>query len=386
MTFSFRYRRIFWLFGILLAALRVGGQDDAASRREAIEGMYPIMMQAMEAKNFGRARNICDQAILWEPQNPVHHYNLACIEAQAGGTRLPYAFGALELSVALGFDEPEHMMADPDLAPLRADPRFNELVRKTTNNANAGIALGAITIPAPSSRTSPAPTTPTASHDGSSIVTPVPASFSEGIPTGFYFTTRYWMETRTLEKAAWYFAPGGTVYRNVYQGFSSDELAAQAGEPGRTKLDGHVMEITWPDGKKERSDIEREGNGFIWNRAIFSAVQPYADASEVVGDYEGAEALRVGGDAVALGKRLELRADGTFRWDAVSFTATKPSGQLSESASGAVTGNWRLDGFSLILKDTQGNELRRIAFPYDDELTTQKPDRLFFGGLMFKKR
>src|SRR5687767_10161562 len=54
----------------------VEAQNDPASRRAAIEGMYPIMMHAMETKNFGRARNICDQAIMWEPQNPVHHYNL----------------------------------------------------------------------------------------------------------------------------------------------------------------------------------------------------------------------------------------------------------------------------------------------------------------------
>src|SRR3954471_12372868 len=132
--------------------IAVSAQEDFASRRAAIEGMYPIMIAALEAKNFGRARNICDQAIIWEPQNPVHHYNLACIEAQAGGARLPYAFGALELAIALGFNDADHMRLDPDLAPIRSDPRFTELLRKTTNNASADLAIAAITIPPPSAK------------------------------------------------------------------------------------------------------------------------------------------------------------------------------------------------------------------------------------------
>src|ERR1041384_6413932 len=96
-------------------------QNDPESRREAIEAIYPVMIAALEAKNFGRARNICDQAIIWEPQNPVHHYNLACIEAQAGGARLPYAMGALELAVALGFNDELHLKNDPDLVPLHSN-------------------------------------------------------------------------------------------------------------------------------------------------------------------------------------------------------------------------------------------------------------------------
>jgi len=105
-------------------------QNDAASRREAIDLMYPVMISALETKNFSRARKICDQVILWEPQNPVHHYNLACIEAQAGGPRLPYALGALDLSIALGFDDVDHLKTDPDLAPLHGDPKFADLIRK----------------------------------------------------------------------------------------------------------------------------------------------------------------------------------------------------------------------------------------------------------------
>src|SRR5687767_4918289 len=103
MRFVFRCVWGTGLVAVGLFATSVFAQNDAASRRAAIEGMYPVMIGALEAKNFGRARNICEQAIVWEPQNPVHHYNLACIEAQAGGTRIAYAWGALELAIALGF-------------------------------------------------------------------------------------------------------------------------------------------------------------------------------------------------------------------------------------------------------------------------------------------
>src|SRR4030095_7313830 len=102
------------------------------------------MLHALETKNFGRARNICDQAILWEPQNPVHHYNLACIEAQAGGTRLPYAFGALELSVALGFNDAQFLQTDPDLEPLRGDARFADLIRKIVLTASVGDSVASM--------------------------------------------------------------------------------------------------------------------------------------------------------------------------------------------------------------------------------------------------
>src|SRR5688572_12818527 len=112
-------RKLMFLLALVVGVSSVQAQDDAASRRAAIEAMYPVMIKALEAKAYGRARNICDQAILWEPQNPTHHYNLACIEAQAG--RLPQAVGALELAVALGFNDAKHMQADPDLAPLRGE-------------------------------------------------------------------------------------------------------------------------------------------------------------------------------------------------------------------------------------------------------------------------
>lgn len=127
---------------LLFVALAFFGGAGAASaqvqspeRRAEIEAIYPVMIQALEAGNFGQARNICDQVILWEPLNPVHHYNLACIEARAGAHRLRHAFDALEKSAALGFNDVATLQSDPDLSALRNTTKFAEIARTIVQNA-----------------------------------------------------------------------------------------------------------------------------------------------------------------------------------------------------------------------------------------------------------
>jgi hypothetical protein len=354
-------------------------QDDAQSRREAIEAIYPVMIAALEAKNFGRARNICDQAIIWEPQNPVHHYNLACIEAQAGGARLPYAMGALELAVALGFNDELHLKNDPDLVPLHSNPRFADLVRKVAHNASADAALAAIEIPDTSTKHAPSPTTNVTDE-------PAKPAFNQGVPVGLYFMTRYWPGTHTLEKAAWYFAPDGTVYQNIEDGFSRDSLAAHVGPKGNATSKGRQLEVTWSDGKKSTSDVERDGAGFAWDMGIFTPVTAYENTSDIVGVYEGGESIGTGGTSAAVSQRLELRADGTFTWSGVSFVgADAKARHVNANRSNESRGRWQLSGYALILTDTSGAVWRRIAFPCDDEKTPNKPERMFFGGILYKR-
>src|SRR5688572_28933831 len=168
-------RFILLLFLFVVQTSRQSAQDDPVSRRAAIDAMYPVMMGALEAKNYGRARNICDQAIIWEPQNPIHHYNLACIEARAGGARIIHALSALELSEALGFDDVSHMHNDADLVSLRDETRFQAVVKKLIASTGIGFkpakpstppAAGAAGANAPAARSgtgtpSPSESTPT---------------------------------------------------------------------------------------------------------------------------------------------------------------------------------------------------------------------------------
>ena len=352
-------------------------QNDPASRRAAIEAIYPLMIQALETKNYGRARNICEQAIAWEPQNPLHHYNLACIEAQVGGSRLPIALGELQLAVALGFDEAAHLQNDPDLVPLHSDPKFATIIRNVAHNASAAAAQPAIVIP-PAPSQAAAPTI--AATDGSGLFEqPAAAAFKDGVPVGLYLMSRYFPLTRTAELLAWYFAPDGRVYQNLRHGFSADDLAAHAGPRGQVRANGHQLEIRWSDGKETKADLERDGTGFIWDRGIFTAIGPFENPAAVAGIYEGDEPTA--GAPPTLPTRLELRADGTFVWTGAALST---AGTPQAGASLNSRGRWELRGCSLILTAENAPPLRRLALPSDDEKTTIKPDRMFFGGAMYR--
>ena len=379
-------------FLLVIQTARLGAQDDPVSRRAAIDAMYPVMMNALEAKNYGRARNICDQAIIWEPQNPVHHYNLACIEARAGGARIPHALSALELSVALGFDDVSHMQNDADLVSLRDEPRYQAVVKKLiattgigfkpadTPDARAAGSAGARAPVAKAGPGAPSPSESTATAGPASE--PVVAAFREGVPVGLYFMTRFWASNGSLEKSAWYFAPDGNVYQNLEHGFSREDLAAHTGRQGRATLNGSDLVVTWTDGKPTKSKLQRDTTGFKWSAGIFTPVVPFAHAAEIAGTYEGGESLGGGANGVAVSKQLELRADGSFEWQGIAFTGT--AGERTRVTTGSTrgsTGRWELAGFSLKLTDASGRVLRRIVFPNDDQATPLKPDRMFFGGL-----
>lgn len=216
---------------------------------------------------------------------------------------------------------------------------------------------------------------------------PAKAQYADGVPVGLYFMTRFWPATSSLEKAAWYFAPDGSVYEKLAFGFSREDLAAHTGRRGTARLDGAKLEITWADGKKRASKLERSRGGFIWEMGNFTPVQPFANAAELAATYTGGESVSGGGANVAVSKTLELRADGSFRWDRVSFVgSTSQTTRLSAGSSGATTGTWSASAFSLTLTDSAGTVLRRIAFPYDDDKTPLKPDRIFFGGIMYKRQ
>ncbi len=60
------------------------------------------------------------------PENATVHYNLACSLALLG--RKDSALDALERAIQLGYSDPEHLLSDDDLASLRQEERFRDLV------------------------------------------------------------------------------------------------------------------------------------------------------------------------------------------------------------------------------------------------------------------
>lgn len=216
---------------------------------------------------------------------------------------------------------------------------------------------------------------------------PAAAKMSNGNPVGVYFMTRYW--SGNLEKAAWYFTPDGKVYQNLDSGFSEAELAAHKGPQGTFKVAGSEMEVTWAKGKPSKSAMEIDKANpdcFMWDMGSFIPVKPFEKAADAAGTYEGGESLSHAGNKVIVSKKLELRADGTFSWEGVSIVSGETGqSKLEAGATGATTGTWKLEGFTLTL-DGGGKTIRRICFPFDEEKTPIKPDWMFFGGLLYKKK
>lgn len=219
---------------------------------------------------------------------------------------------------------------------------------------------------------------------------PAPAKVQHGRPEGLYFMTRYWISTHSLEKAVWYFSADGKVYQNLEHGFSEADLAAHKGPKGTYKRSEKELEIAWSDGKTAKSEVEidkADPRCFMWDMGSFCPVSAFENAAAAAGTYEGGESLSGSGNSVIVSKTLKLGADGKFTWEGVSFVqGTTDQSTLSAGASGATTGNWTLDSYTITLTGSDGKTLRMIAFPYDDEKTPLKPDWMFFGGMMYRKQ
>jgi Flp pilus assembly protein TadD len=70
------------------------------------------------------------------PDNPTAHYNLACSLALTGA-HAP-AIESLRQAIELGYDDPDFLSQDEDLAALRGDSRFQELLQRLRERALGG--------------------------------------------------------------------------------------------------------------------------------------------------------------------------------------------------------------------------------------------------------
>ncbi|MBK9302316.1 MAG: hypothetical protein IPM94_00015 [bacterium] len=72
------------------------------------------------------ARELIAEALRRRPDDPLLHYNAACVAARL--TEPAAALDAARAAVASGFDDPRRLREDPDLGALRADPGFVHLI------------------------------------------------------------------------------------------------------------------------------------------------------------------------------------------------------------------------------------------------------------------
>jgi hypothetical protein len=194
----------------------------------------------------------------------------------------------------------------------------------------------------------------------------------------------YWIATRHLEEAAWYFAPDGQVYAGLETGLSARDLAAHEGRRGTYAATGDVLRVTWADGATvERAMEDVSAEGFTWDMRLFAAVPPLSGDRPIAGTYTGGSSLSLGGTTTHVSTTLELRADGTYTRHGAAAVS---SDDYDAGGTGAVHGTWHVEGYTLTLSEDGGETRGLLAFPWDDEETPAYPDRLFVGGEMYTRQ
>jgi hypothetical protein len=123
----------------LLFATQLAGAQTTSTSLDA------QAMSAYEAKDYGKAGQLIDQA-LRARQHPKasDYYNAACMWAMAGNA--DKAFGYLSQANKVGYDDVAHLRTDSDLINLHPDRRWQPLLAKldaavALANAHVNLAL-----------------------------------------------------------------------------------------------------------------------------------------------------------------------------------------------------------------------------------------------------
>lgn len=87
------------------------------------------------AFQYEQALAAADELVAAAPGASVAHYNRACALARL--RRRGDALDTLERAIDAGWRQSDHSAIDPDLAPLRADPRFGALLERMRSRAAA---------------------------------------------------------------------------------------------------------------------------------------------------------------------------------------------------------------------------------------------------------
>jgi len=125
----------------LLTPLALVGAAAAGSLEEQareLARMNEDVHRLFAERAYEKAEELCRRLVYLTPDQPGPHYNLACALARQGKTQ--EALAALEMAVLKGFGDPDHVLADEDLASLRPEARFARCVAKARENARTAEA------------------------------------------------------------------------------------------------------------------------------------------------------------------------------------------------------------------------------------------------------
>jgi tetratricopeptide (TPR) repeat protein len=106
---------------------------EAAGSKAAANEMLKIAIAKMAQGKLDDAEKELEAARARAPQQPLVYYNMAVLRLKQA--RTDDALKQFEASFMAGFSHFKEMDSDPDLAAMRADPRFAELVKKYRKGA-----------------------------------------------------------------------------------------------------------------------------------------------------------------------------------------------------------------------------------------------------------
>jgi predicted esterase len=127
---------------------RADGETCAPNAKKQAEELESEIGELFAAGKYEEAAEKCRAEIALVPEQFGPQYNLACALARLG--KKDDALAALTKSVELGFEDPEHMKVDEDLANVRDEKPFADLVAKAVENdkkAEAGTYDPGIAVP-----------------------------------------------------------------------------------------------------------------------------------------------------------------------------------------------------------------------------------------------
>jgi hypothetical protein len=130
--------------GIVMAAAAIGADDKPTQPAKppcvfdlpALAMLERTVAGLMAQKDYGKAETLLNQVLKQYPQEFNAHYNLACVLARQSKTA--DALEHLAKAVELGFHDVKHITADEDLASLRKEARFEQLVAQAGDAASKG--------------------------------------------------------------------------------------------------------------------------------------------------------------------------------------------------------------------------------------------------------
>lgn len=130
------------------AVARADGETCAQSPKQQAADLEKEIAELFAGGKYADAAEKCRAEIALVPEDFGPQYNLACALARLG--KKDEALVALAKSIDLGYEDPDHMKVDEDLASIRDEKSFADLVAKAVLNdkkAEAGTYDPGIAIP-----------------------------------------------------------------------------------------------------------------------------------------------------------------------------------------------------------------------------------------------